>query len=191
MQEDARVRLERRRDEAQDRALLRVGVGFAILAATAAAAMNMAPGDPGLRGLQHLAIFAQPAKGRDKAPVPPPQPGVDLVAEPDPAPAQEFAARATPSPRMASAPIASDPQVVGSLAQEPVAALTGRVAQTPIGNWRIYEIVGERVLLAAPAGVAWAWAGVDLGQAGVVSRIELAREGVVVVTSRGAIRQRR
>lgn len=184
MDELARVRLERRRDEAQDRALLRVGAAAAIFAASAAVALTMAPGEPGLRGLEHLAIFAQPARVRDRTP--PPEPD-----KPDPAPAQQFAAPATPSPRMASAPVASDPVAVGALADAPVAALSGAAATTPLASWRIYEIVGERVLLAAPAGVAWAWAGVDLGEAGVVERIELSREGIVVVTSRGAIRQRR
>ncbi|QLP96616.1 MAG: hypothetical protein HZY79_03315 [Rhodoblastus sp.] len=55
----------------------------------------------------------------------------------------------------------------------------------------IYDMVGERVLLAGPAGVVWVRAGVDLGEAGRVDRVDLERDGIVVLTSKGAIRQRR
>lgn len=179
---------ERRlRDAAQDRALLRFGAVAAIFAATGAAALTLTPGEPGLRGLQHLALFAQPSRGRAaRAPVPREEPAPaqrEAAAEP------RFAAPATPSPKLASAPPASDPVTVGAI-PEPSARLSARAAATPLSEWRIYDLIGERALLAGPAGVAWAWPGVDLGAAGVVARIELEREGVVVVTSRGAIRRR-
>lgn len=180
----------RRRDAAQDRALLRFSAVAAIFAATGAAALTLTPGEPGLRGLQHLALFAQPSRGRAaRAPAPVPREEPAPAAQREAAPELRFAAPATPSPKLASAPPASDPVTVGAI-PEPPARLTGRAAATPLADWRIYDLIGERALLAGPAGVAWAWPGVDLGAAGVVSRIELEREGVAVVTSRGAIRRR-
>ena len=183
---------ERRRDAEQDRTLLRLGVAAAVFAATAAGALTLAPGEPGLRGLQHLALFAQPARGRDQQPAPAPPPAAEAPDDQPPAPAPRFAAAATPSPRIAARPPAADePLVVGALSDAASAALSGRVAATPLAGWRIYEMVGGRVLLAGPAGVAWVWPGVDLGEAGRVARIDVERDGVVVVTSKGAIRQRR
>lgn len=191
---------ERQREAAQDRVLLRATAAIAVFAATAAAALNMAPGEPGLRGLEHLALFAQPSRGRDVKPVEP----APERAETAQASAPDFAAPATPSPQMASAAaLADDPPVVSAAASKPVPVgadaapktlvktLTGAAAATPLSGWRIYDMVGERALLAGPAGVAWATAGVDLGEAGVVSRVEVTREGVAVVTSKGEIQSRR
>jgi hypothetical protein len=187
---------DRRREAAQDRVLLRTTAAIAVFAATAAAALNMAPGEPGLRGLEHLALFARPSRGRDVKPI--------ERAEPAQASAPDFAAPATPSPQMAAAtPLTDDPPVVSAAAGKPLPVgadaapdtplktLTGAAAATPLTGWRIYDMVGERALLAGPGGVAWATAGVDLGEAGVVSRIEVTREGVAVVTSKGEIKSRR
>lgn len=193
---------DRRRDAAQDRVLLRVAAAGALFAATGAAALTLAPGEPGLRGLQHLALFAQPARGLASKP-PPVRPNADATPEAErvavaesrrapaaAAPADRFAAPATPSPRLVAAPALSDPATVGALADKPSARLSARAAATPLTAWRIYDVVGERALLAGPAGIAWVWAGVDLGEAGVVARIEMERDGVAVITSRGEIRRR-
>ena len=50
-------------------------------------------------------------------------------------------------------------------------------------------MLGERVLLGSPTGVVWAEPGVDLGAAGVVARVDMGRDGISVVTSRGQIRR--
>jgi hypothetical protein len=188
----------RRRDAAQDRLLLRFGVVAAIFAATGATALTMAPGEPGLRGLQHLALFAQPSRGRAARPPAPAEPAAEEEDGREAARAAEpaatsgpprFAAPATPSPRIASAPPRlEDPRSVGAVAGAP--AVSARAAATPLSQWRIYDVSGDRALLASPAGIAWAAVGVDLGAAGVVTRIDLRRDGVDVVTSRGVIKRR-
>ena len=187
-----RIEERRRRDAAQDRVLLRFGVVAAIFAATGAAALTAAPGEPGLRGLRHLALFAQPSRGRVAKPPPAAaEPALeDAEGASAPQPAQpRFAAPATPSPRLAPAPPPNDdPPRGGAVAEQP--AVSARAAATPLSQWRVYDVSGDRALLASPSGVAWAAVGVDLGAAGVVTRIDLRREGVDVVTSRGVIRRR-
>lgn len=200
-----RIEIQRRREAAQDRTLLRFGAVAAIFSATGAAALMLTPGEPGLRSLQHLALFAQPSRGRVVRPEPAraveeapqagaiqetaqiePEPRPDLAPQPTP----RFARPATPSPQLASASGLVDPPTVGAIDDQPTARLSARAAATPLSAWRVYDVVGERVLLAGPSGVAWVKAGVDLGAAGVVARVDLDRGGVTVTTSRGAIRRR-
>ena len=116
----------RRRDAAQDKALLRFAAVAAIFAATGAAALTLTPGEPALRGLQHLALFAQPARGRSLKPPAPPareeaapakpetSPKPESPAKAEPAPEPRFAAPATPSARAVSSAIPTAPIAPGS-----------------------------------------------------------------------------
>lgn len=146
---------------------------------------------------------AQPSDGAE------PQPS-DGASEPlPPRGAPRFAAAATPSPRMrAPSRVAAGPDRMSVAAIAPAdvipprvrspfgevrraiktpRALAGAAARTALEDWRIYDMVGDRALLAGPAGAHWIEAGVDLGAAGVVTRIVATRAGVRVVTSKGAI----
>lgn len=230
---------ERRREAREDRVILRVGAAMAIFAATGAAGLALAPGG-GLKGLEHLAIFAQPSRGRAPAlaetrrPQPArlaradvaPDAGEAEPGEPDaaaqgaapsdaaaaPQGRPRFAAAATPSPpmrtpsRVAAGP---DRMAVAAIPREtppapmprralspygevrrddtPPSRLEGPAARVALGDWRVYDMVGERALVAGPAGAHWIEAGVDLGAAGVVTRVVATRAGVRVVTSKGAI----
>ncbi len=149
------------------------GVSIAVGSASFAAYMFVhAPSDPYFGGMEHLALFAQPARiGR---------PDADAPRAPD------LIARSVPMDMTPIGTIVAKPSSEGrSGGKAPAAAL-------PIlAGHALLSLIGSRALIQSPAGARIHAMGEELPGVGVLRSIEQFDGGWSVVTDKGRILERR